>query len=139
MGLTACNPSSSLVEDKTNGTSVTEAPAQPSSTPQNLIVEKRKSVEELMDFLTKNVAEVEKYKQMIESNKSKVVFFNDGLLIIPERTGKYYDIYIGESLTDHIVRWHTFYVSEDMKEILVDDVITGDNVTLDEWRKRGAQ
>ncbi|WP_187274473.1 hypothetical protein [Paenibacillus sp. N3.4] len=76
---------------------------------------------------------------MIETNNSKVIFINDGLINIAERTRKYYDLLIGEILSDHIVRWHTFYLSENLKEILVDDVITGDNITLDEWRKHGTQ
>ena len=77
-------------------------------------------------------------EQMIEANHSKMLFLSDGLVSIPEKSGKFYDMYIGENLSDHVVRWHTFYLSEKLNEILVDDVITGNNLTLEEWRKQGA-
>ncbi|CAN7548811.1 hypothetical protein LJR153_003966 [Paenibacillus sp. LjRoot153] len=139
MGLTACESSDIPTESVQIANSVSISPAQPSAAPQIVTNEKPKSVGEIMDFLVQSVPEIRQYKQMIETNKSKVLFLSDGLISVLDRPGKYYDMYIGESFSDHVVRWNTFYVSEDMKEILVEDVITGNILTLEEWRKRGAK
>ena len=50
--------------------------------------------------------------------------------------GKYYAIYVGES---HNVRWDSFYVSENLDNVLWEDVVRAkvsefDMYTLDEWR-----
>jgi hypothetical protein len=51
----------------------------------------------------------------------------------------YYSVYVGESHPDHTVRWNTFLVRKDLGRILVDDILTGKYLTLEEWRKRKDQ
>lgn len=42
----------------------------------------------------------------------------------------YYNVYVGENHPDHTVRWNTFYVNEKLNNILVEDITTGNLLTL---------
>ncbi|MGE5417558.1 MAG: hypothetical protein ACM3UZ_12550 [Acidobacteriota bacterium] len=99
-----------------------------------------------IDYLENQVPEVAEYRKQIEQynrdNKADVnmIYRTDG---IPDPTATdeinrdYYCFYVGEDMGDHTNRWQTFYVNKGLTSILVDDVLTGETITLDEWRKRG--
>lgn len=53
------------------------------------------------------------------------------------REGKYYwSVNYYENQPTHFHRWQTFMVRLDGKEILVDDVTTGEYRSLDDWRRK---
>jgi hypothetical protein len=53
------------------------------------------------------------------------------------REGKYYwSVNYYENHPTHFHRWQTFMVRLDGKEILVDDVTTGEYRSLDDWRRK---
>lgn len=45
-------------------------------------------------------------------------------------------VYVGENHDDHTVRWNTFLVGKNLSEILVDDPLTGNYISLHEWRNK---
>ena len=49
---------------------------------------------------------------------------------------KYWAIGFYENQPTHVHRWQTFLVRLDGKEILVDDLITGDYWNLQKWREK---
>lgn len=48
----------------------------------------------------------------------------------------YYDVYVGEDAGDHTNRWATFYVKQDLQVIIVDDALTGSQISLAAWRQQ---
>lgn len=46
----------------------------------------------------------------------------------------FYYIYVGSDMGDHTSRWNSFYVKKDLSEIMVEDIIDGTPMTIDEWR-----
>ena len=47
----------------------------------------------------------------------------------------YYCIYVGSDMVTHTSRWNSFYVKEDLSEILVEDATGGHPLTVEQWRK----
>ena len=50
----------------------------------------------------------------------------------------YYQLSFFESTPDAAHRWESFVVSADGKRILVDDIVSGDLLSLQQWRKDSA-
>jgi hypothetical protein len=75
-------------------------------------------------------------KFILESTGGKV---HGALMVMPEEPvveeGKrYWSVEYLEDQPDHMHRWQTFLIRLDGKEILVDDPVSGDYVSLAEWR-----
>jgi hypothetical protein len=91
-------------------------------------------------YLEKNVPEIETFQRQIDKLSDGQVKL---IMRFDEVPGKnstelyhdYYVIYVGEDHPDHTVRWNTFYVKGDLSKILVENIVSGDIVTLDQWRK----
>ncbi len=63
------------------------------------------------------------------------------MTVLPEHpvirgANKYWSVNYYENQPTHFHRWQTFMVSLDGKEILVDDVTTGEYLSLHEWREK---
>lgn len=76
-------------------------------------------------------------KYILETSNGKV---HGALMVMPEKpvieNGKrYWSVEYVENQPDHVHRWQTFLVRLDGKEILVDDPVSGDDVSLAEWRE----
>ncbi|MCC7695725.1 hypothetical protein IGS58_03995 [Janthinobacterium sp. EB271-G4-7A] len=50
----------------------------------------------------------------------------------------YYQLSFFESTPDAAHRWESFVVTSDGKRILVDDIVSGDLISLEQWRKDNA-
>ncbi|MDO8034925.1 hypothetical protein O3297_16035 [Janthinobacterium sp. SUN128] len=50
----------------------------------------------------------------------------------------YYQLSFFESTPDAAHRWESFVVTPDGKHILVDDIVSGDLISLEQWRKDNA-
>jgi len=50
----------------------------------------------------------------------------------------YYQLSFFENTPDAAHRWESFVVTPDGKRILVDDIVTGDLLSLEQWRKDNA-
>jgi hypothetical protein len=50
----------------------------------------------------------------------------------------YHDLNFVENTPDAAHRWESFVVSQDGKRILVDDVVSGELISLEQWRKDNA-
>lgn len=50
----------------------------------------------------------------------------------------YYQLSFFESTPDAAQRWESFVVSPDGKRILIDDIVSGDLLSLEQWRKDSA-
>ncbi|MBE3023523.1 hypothetical protein GQ37_018095 [Janthinobacterium sp. BJB1] len=50
----------------------------------------------------------------------------------------YHDLSFVENTPDAAHRWESFVVSQDGKRILVDDVVSGELISLEQWRKDNA-
>lgn len=93
-----------------------------------------------MDFLEKNVPEIAEFRERIRkasNGEVKVIMRLDG---VPDKYSndeyhEYYCIYVGEDHPDHTVRWNTFYVNLDQSKILVDDLFSGNIISVEQWRK----
>ena len=48
----------------------------------------------------------------------------------------YWSVDVAEDDAEHMVTWTTFLVRTDGKEILVDDIVSGERWTLEQWRDR---
>ncbi|MDL2302676.1 hypothetical protein LJC58_10065 [Lachnospiraceae bacterium OttesenSCG-928-D06] len=107
------------------------------------------TTEEVEHFLYQQVPELDKYAEYISSQSSGLanltIRVDTHLIDIykngenSQYLGKYFAIYIGESKESHNVRWDSFYVSENLDNVLWEDVIRAkdsdfDMYTLDEWR-----
>ncbi|MGE5328587.1 MAG: hypothetical protein ACM3KR_03660 [Deltaproteobacteria bacterium] len=100
------------------------------------------------DYLLKEVPEIDKFRKDIENNNKSNDFKSRFIIRLdsspnPNSTDKYakdyFEIYVGEDLGDHTSRWNSFLVRQDLKEILVDDVISGEWISLEEWRAKQNQ
>ena len=63
------------------------------------------------------------------------------LMVDPQRPenirgNKYWAVGFYENQPTHVHRWQTFLVRLDGKEILVDDLVTGDYMDLQKWREK---
>lgn len=104
----------------------------------NALVEKNS--DRAMDYLEKNVPEIAEFREQVRkasNGEVKVIMRLDG---VPDKYSndeyrEYYCVYVGEDHPDHTVRWNTFYVNLDLPEILVDDVLSGSVISIDQWRK----
>jgi hypothetical protein len=102
--------------------------------------ETEKMEDQVIGYLGKSVPEIEMFRQEIEKESKgqvRLIMRFDG---VPDKNSNdeyhdYYCVYVGEEHSDHTVRWNTFYVKSDLTKILVEDVISGDNVSLEKWRK----
>ncbi len=98
-----------------------------------------------VDYLQEQVPEISNYASLINqynqenATDNKLVIYVNG---VPEPTSSdiyrnnYFNIYVGEDLGTHTSRFATFLVRQDLQEILVDDVLTGQYITLAEWRQQ---
>ncbi len=98
----------------------------------------------VMEYLMEQVPEIVEFNSRVQeynqSNKTsgKPIMRIDST---PDSNGvtpyekDYYAVYIGESLDNHTNRWATFLVRKDLKEILADDPLTGQYITLPLWRE----
>ena len=50
-------------------------------------------------------------------------------------TGNFYSVYVGEKWYDRTANWDWFYVGENLDIILWENIVTGELLTLDEWRE----
>ena len=48
----------------------------------------------------------------------------------------YYGVYVGEDAGDHTNRWATFDVERDLTGIMVEDVLSGTQISLTAWRQQ---
>ncbi|MEI6603322.1 MAG: PT domain-containing protein [Clostridia bacterium] len=89
-------------------------------------------------YLDANVPEIAAYGESLIRNKGgKLIMRLDGT---PDETSsdefaKYFQIYVGEDLGDHVTRWYSFYVNATMDKIMVEDVVSGELISLAAWRK----
>jgi hypothetical protein len=103
-----------------------------------------KNFELAMDYLEKNVPEIAEFRERVRrasNGEVKVIMRLDG---VPDKYSddeyhEYYCIYVGEDHPDHIVRWNTFYVSLNLSKILVDDLFSGNIISVEQWRKTNRQ
>jgi len=89
-------------------------------------------------YLDANVPEIAAYGESLIRNKGgKLIMRLDGLpdAKSSDEFAKYYQIYVGEDLGDHVTRWHSFYVNAAMDKIMVEDVVSGELISLEAWRK----
>lgn len=98
----------------------------------------------IYDYLRNQIPEIKNFEQQTETynkqNKTdyKVVMRIDSK---PDPGSNnlldkdYYYVYIGNDMGDHMSRWASFWVKPDLTDILVDDVLTGTPVSLEEWRR----
>lgn len=98
-----------------------------------------------LEYLQTQVPEMGDYAQLIETynqengtNNKMIVMINaepdPGAESIYQQ--EYYDVYVGEDLGDHTSRWTSFLIRQDLSEILVDDALTGEYISLEEWRSQ---
>lgn len=107
------------------------------------------TTEEIERFFSQEVPELDKYAEYIYSQSAGEAHLTVRVDTNPidiykngensQYLGKYYAIYVGESWESHDVRWDSFYVSENLDNVLWKDVIRAkdsdfDMYTLDEWR-----
>ncbi|WPS90223.1 hypothetical protein SMD22_21350 [Brevibacillus halotolerans] len=91
-------------------------------------------LENITSFLMNNVPEIQEFKKFLEENNTKMNLMLEGEEEINGR--KYFKLYVGENHEEHIVRWGTFYIREDLEETLVQDALTDVPVSLKDWRKQ---
>ncbi len=101
--------------------------------------------QQAVEFLLAEVGEIAAFEQMIEDNNlengtdNKLVIYINGEpdpLSSDSYQAFYYDIYVGEDLGSHTSRYATFLVQQDFEEILVDDPVTGEYISLADWRSQ---
>lgn len=104
----------------------------------------KKNSERAMDFLEKNVPEIAEFRELVRkvsNDEVKVIMRVDK---VPDKYSndkyqEYYCIYVGEDHPDHTAKWNTFYVNSDLSRILVDDALSGNIISIDQWRKTNSQ
>jgi hypothetical protein len=98
----------------------------------------------VMDYLNKNVPEIAAFGKMLADaaktggEKSTLIYRWEGepdAGASDDYGKKYYELYVGENLETHTSRWNTFLVHQDLKEILVSDILSGRYISLAQWRK----
>jgi len=101
--------------------------------------------QQAVDYLLAEVGEIAEFGQMIEDNNrengtdNKLIIYINGEpdpLSSDSYRAFYYDIYVGEDLGSHTSRYATFLVQQDLQEILVDDPISGEYISLADWRNQ---
>lgn len=95
------------------------------------------------EYLTKAVPEIKQFEEQLSKDSTGKVTLTMRLDGVPDKYSDsqykdFYCIYVGENHPDHTVRWNTFYVNEDLNKIMVEGIITGDLITLEQWRKENA-
>jgi hypothetical protein len=96
--------------------------------------------DKITEYLIDSIPEIEQFEKQIISDSDGAVTIIMRLDRIPDKNSNdpyrnYYCVYVGEDHKEYTVRWHSVFVSYDMKEILIDDVVTGEVLTLEQWRK----
>ena len=107
------------------------------------------TTEEIEKFLYQEVPELDKYAVYISDQSAGDANLTIRIDTTPtdiykngensQYLGKYYAVYVGESKESHSVRWDSFCVSENLDNVIWEDVIRAkdsefDMYTLDEWR-----
>lgn len=87
--------------------------------------------EAILSFVYQNVPELSRYGEEISKKSNGEACLT---LFISNFENGYYVVYVGEDWPDHTVNWDYFYVDEKMTQILYSNMITGDLLTLSEWR-----
>lgn len=103
-----------------------------------------KNSERAMDYLEKNVPEIAEFREQVRKASNGEVKVIMRLDRVPDKYNndeyhEYYCIYVGEGHPDHTVRWNTFYVNLAQSKILVDDTLSGNIISVDQWRKKNSQ
>jgi hypothetical protein len=102
------------------------------------------SKEQLLDtelnYLLSAVPEIGKYKSdMIKINSEFKLIIRTDSLPDPNASDRLkrnsYLVYVGEDQTDHTVKWNSFYVNKELNEILVEDLLSNEYITLNKWRE----
>lgn len=155
ISLTACNqgpPAAGTVE--TTEPPVTEAAVQETTEPVTEAVTEAVIVQLLPEeaaaqYLADSVPEIAAYNKMVtEYSLANNTPGNKPILRIdqlPDDTStdellkNYFSIYIGEITDTHTNRWNTFYVRADLQEVLVEDIVNGGTMTLEQWREQNRQ
>ncbi len=94
----------------------------------------------ISEYLFQQVPEIKHFSNFIAKRDSAVHFvyyiesYPDPKSSNPYKK-EYYEVYVGESHTDHQVRWNTFLVRKDFNGILVRDHLNFDVITLEQWRR----
>lgn len=90
-----------------------------------------KDNEKVLSYIYQNVPELSRYGEEISKKSNGEACLT---LFISNFENGYYVVYVGEDWPDHTVNWDYFYVDEKMTQILYSNMITGDLLTLSEWR-----
>lgn len=95
---------------------------------------------EVTEYLILNVPEINEFEKEINELSNGEVTLMIRIDRVPGQQSDskykdYYLIYVGENHDTYGVRWNSFYVRKDLKEILVDNVVTGEVISIEEWRK----
>ncbi|WP_239616798.1 hypothetical protein [Cohnella mopanensis] len=128
--LSSCTSHSNTSGDMESPTITTET---------KLVEETEQDDDKAIDYLFETVTEASDYRNMLEANNAKMIIMNNGITDLADKPDKYIELYIGEDKEAYTVRWHTFYIREDYKEILIDNVVTGEILSLESWRQEEAQ
>lgn len=94
--------------------------------------------DEYINYLKDNVPEVKSFVSTLTGNKNaKPILYVDRY---PDSSATdkfkrdYYDIYVGEELSDHTTNTYRFGINKDTKEILYYDSNKNTYISLEEWR-----
>ncbi|WP_312502904.1 hypothetical protein [Lacrimispora sp.] len=156
--LSACNqnivasePIENIEKNSNHTTETTTLPEYKNENQSSAIEDGIESpiTEEIEQFLYHEVPELDNYAEYISNQSAGEANLTIRIDTTPidiykngessEYLGKYYAIYVGESRDSHNVRWDSFYVSENLDNVLWEDVIRAkdsefDMYTLEEWR-----
>ncbi len=141
MVLTSCSQlrvddiSLAHTESNTNSsesTSTQEAKIQVSSTENN--------EDKVISYLYDAIPEIKEFESQISKASKGQVGLSMRIDNVPgdssdEPFSRYYIVYVGENHPDHTVRWNSFYIREDLNEILIEDIVTGEVISLGQWRE----
>ena len=113
----------------------------------NELLEKGETVDNECDkvtyYLMENVPEIDEFRESLDKYSREQ---NDKVNLVmrlesepdpkssDEFSKYYYSIYVGENHDTRTVRWNTFLVHENLKEILIYDIMTDDYISLEKWR-----
>ncbi|MGG3471620.1 hypothetical protein ABES02_29655 [Neobacillus pocheonensis] len=90
-------------------------------------------MDNISNYLLENVTEIKSFLEFLETQNTPMTIRPDGVFVIKGKP--YVAMYVGESHPTHTVRWGTFYVSLDLTDIQTMDYVTGDVISLEEWRR----
>ena len=122
-------------------------PAQPASGAAVPAVPASKAVTEqdVFNYLLAQVPEIAAYRRKIDDyNQASRTNFRFIMRIdgdpdpgaADSLLRNYYSVYVGEDAEDHTNRWATFYIEKDLQGIMVEDILTGGQVSLAAWRQQ---